>query len=63
MCTQLPCLTQLSDSLSGQSQMYIISITQAGPEFQYSLGHFKVPIISAYAKILLLIYCFWAKTC
>ena len=33
-------------------QMYIITVKQAGLEFQYAQGHFKIPIISAYAKIL-----------
>ncbi len=32
-------------------QMYIITVGQAGLEFQYTQVQFKIPIISAYAKI------------
>ncbi len=34
--------------------MYIITVKQAGLEFQYTQGQFKIPIISAYAKFLIL---------
>ena len=31
--------------------MYTITINLAGLEFQYTQGHFKIPIISTYGKI------------
>ncbi len=33
-------------------QMYIITVKQVVLEFQYTQGHFKIPIISTYAKIM-----------
>ncbi len=43
--------------------MYILIVKQAGLEFQYTQGQFKIPITLANAKIYWLqASCFWTKT-
>ena len=45
------------DFIKLPSQMYIITVKRAGLEFQYTQGHFKIPIISTYAKVLFISCC------
>ena len=33
-------------------QMYVITVKQAGLQFQHTQDHSKIPIVSPYAKIL-----------